>query len=54
MQSDGNKGMLLSVFDGHGGKEVAACAHAKFSKILANLSEFKARKYKDALLEAFR
>ena len=46
--------MLFSVFDGHGGKEVANYANERFSDILQSLPQFQAKKYKEALVEAFR
>ena len=33
--SDGSKGLLFGVFDGHGGAEVAAYAKSNFKRILA-------------------
>jgi len=33
--SDGSKGLLFGVFDGHGGREVAAFAQENFKRILA-------------------
>ena len=32
--SDGSKGLLFGVFDGHGGSEVAAFAKSNFKRIL--------------------
>lgn len=52
--SDGSKAMLFSVFDGHGGKEVANYSKENFTEILKNVEAFKAGNYKEALIEAFR
>jgi len=46
--------MLLCVFDGHGGKDVANHARDHFGKVFVETPEFKQKKYKEALTEAFR
>jgi protein phosphatase 2C family protein 2/3 len=52
-QENGKKGMLICVFDGHGGKEVAAYAKERFTDIFIESSEFKSGKYKEALVNCF-
>ena len=47
------KAMLFGVFDGHGGKEVAAFAEKHFKDILLAEPNFKKAKYDAALTEAF-
>jgi len=53
-QPDGLKGVLLCVFDGHGGKDVANFAKERFGQVFLETQEFRQKKYKEALLEAFR
>ena len=52
-QSNGKKGMLFCVFDGHGGKEVAAYAKERFVEIFVGSSDFKKGSYKEALIDCF-
>ena len=47
------KGMLFGVFDGHGGKEVAAYAEQNFKKTLESIPEFQAENFEVALRKAF-
>lgn len=42
--------MLYCVWDGHGGKEVAAFAKEKFKSVLVDLPDFKNGKFKEALI----
>lgn len=44
---------LYAVFDGHGGKEVALFCAKYFVPTLFDLESFKARAYREALVEAF-
>ena len=50
---DGAEGLLFGVFDGHGGQEVAKFAQDNFEKIFVKLADFKSKKYKEALVQAF-
>lgn len=50
---DGTKAMLFGVFDGHGGKEVAAFTNEHFKNILIEQAEFKKGLYQKALENAF-
>jgi serine/threonine protein phosphatase PrpC len=45
--------MLFCVFDGHGGKEVAAYAKERFVDIFINTKDFKNQKYSEALTDTF-
>ena len=47
---DGQMGMLFCVWDGHGGKEVAALAKEKFRGVLTDMQDFKDGKFKEALI----
>jgi serine/threonine protein phosphatase PrpC len=45
--------MLFCVWDGHGGKEVAEFARERFKEVFTKQPEFKAGKFKEALINAF-
>ena len=53
-QADGKKGMLVCVFDGHGGKEVASFAKQHIKRIFMSTPDFQQGRYKEALIETFR
>jgi len=53
MGGSGDAMSLFSVFDGHGGKEVAMFCEKHFCDELASLSSFKAGDYERALTECF-
>lgn len=45
--------MLYCVFDGHGGKEVAAYANERFVDIFQNTPQFLSQDYGQALVDTF-
>jgi protein phosphatase 2C family protein 2/3 len=45
--------MLLCVWDGHGGKEVAEFTREKYKAIFMETKEFKSGNFKDALIQSF-
>ena len=50
LPDDDGEGMLIGVFDGHGGQEVATFAKEKFMNNFIAQPEFKKKNYKEALI----
>ena len=53
-QPDGKKGMLVCVFDGHGGKEVSKWVEERFVKYFLATDQFKGGDFPAALKETFK